>query len=229
MVLEHPGLSNFANPSLQPALQSLYAAAAAAHLAPNRHHRVPPWAPFLHQFGMPSGMFGSPFLTPTSASSAASASTRPRFGPVAPAAQPANPAGCLLDGTVPRVRAASGASSRDDDTVTDPDDRSLARHRLGIGAGCSASAALTPARTATRVTAVTTTPPSRVAEVVAASTPSNAPATAAPTTVLPTVAFHHHIGGSFHPHGHPPMGGLLMNNRILPGPASDDSNDDPGR
>lgn len=65
MVLEHQGLPNFQNSSLQPALQ-LYAAAA-AHLAPRNRGGVPPWAPFL-QFGVP-GVFGSPFLT------------RPRFGP----------------------------------------------------------------------------------------------------------------------------------------------------
>lgn len=65
MVLEHQGLPNFQNSSLQPALQ-LYAAAA-AHLAPRNRGGVPPWAPFL-QFGVPN-VFGNPFLT------------RPRFGP----------------------------------------------------------------------------------------------------------------------------------------------------
>lgn len=69
MVLEHQGLPNFQNAGLQPALQ-LYAAAAAAQLAPRNRGAVAPWAPFL-QFGMPA-VFGSPFLT------------RPRFMPTSP-------------------------------------------------------------------------------------------------------------------------------------------------
>ncbi|XP_049280329.1 homeobox protein unc-4 [Anopheles funestus] len=68
MVLEHQGmLQNLQTLGSQPALQ-LYAAAAAAQLAPRNRTNVPPqWAPFL-QFGVPN-MFGGHFLT------------RPRFGP----------------------------------------------------------------------------------------------------------------------------------------------------
>ncbi|XP_035774950.1 homeobox protein unc-4-like [Anopheles albimanus] len=68
MVLEHQGmLQNLQTLGSQPALQ-LYAAAAAAQLAPRNRNSVPPqWAPFL-QFGVPN-VFGGHFLT------------RPRFGP----------------------------------------------------------------------------------------------------------------------------------------------------
>uniref|UniRef100_A0A182SGE9 Uncharacterized protein n=1 Tax=Anopheles maculatus TaxID=74869 RepID=A0A182SGE9_9DIPT len=68
MVLEHQGmLQNLQTLGSQPALQ-LYAAAAAAQLAPRNRTNVPPqWAPFL-QFGVPN-VFGGHFLT------------RPRFGP----------------------------------------------------------------------------------------------------------------------------------------------------
>uniref|UniRef100_A0A182QV78 Uncharacterized protein n=1 Tax=Anopheles farauti TaxID=69004 RepID=A0A182QV78_9DIPT len=68
MVLEHQGmLQNLQTLGSQPALQ-LYAAAAAAQLAPRNRSNVPPqWAPFL-QFGVPN-VFGGHFLT------------RPRFGP----------------------------------------------------------------------------------------------------------------------------------------------------
>ncbi|XP_040156580.1 homeobox protein unc-4 [Anopheles arabiensis] len=68
MVLEHQGmLQNLQTLGSQPALQ-LYAAAAAAQLAPRNRSSVPPqWAPFL-QFGVPN-VFGGHFLA------------RPRFGP----------------------------------------------------------------------------------------------------------------------------------------------------
>ncbi|KFB45353.1 Dper\GL14568-PA-like protein [Anopheles sinensis] len=60
-------LQNLQTLGSQPALQ-LYAAAAAAQLAPRNRSSVPPqWAPFL-QFGVPN-VFGGHFLT------------RPRFGP----------------------------------------------------------------------------------------------------------------------------------------------------
>lgn len=143
MVLEHPGLSQFANPGLQ----QLYAAAAAnaaaaAAAAATRHPRMPSWAPFLHQFGMPAGMFGGPAFV-----------TRPRFDrfvqPVAAAVGNAVPppivAGSSADGqdcnTVVAAAAAAATATATAPAVTPTTTtnlvapfRVLSAHQLCVGA-----------------------------------------------------------------------------------------------